>query len=162
MAAGTIPTQTPDVTPWKDTTLRRSREAPRQARQAIKHWLADTHAALCPDVLQVVSELVSNVIEHVPAGPQRDWLEVRLGHGAGFVRLEVIDPGTPGRQPRFAPLRQSSLDVSGRGLGIVAALSVRCGSHIVDHGHRVVWADLAPATPSEGGGQVAQATDRAR
>jgi anti-sigma regulatory factor (Ser/Thr protein kinase) len=145
MAAGTVRTQIPDVTPWKDTTLRRSEEAARQARQAVNAWLAHSHSSVRFDMLQVVSELVSNAIKHVPAGPQRDWLRVRLGVGAGFVRLEVIDPGTSEPQPCFAPLRLSSLEVSGRGLGIVAALSVRCGTHLVDHGHRVVWADLADA-----------------
>ncbi|MEV4078688.1 ATP-binding protein [Nonomuraea fuscirosea] len=141
----------PGVAVWKSTTLRRSGKTPWQARQAIKLWLADRHPLVCSDALQVVSELVNNVIEHVPAGPQRDWVKVRLGFGDGFVRLEVVDPGTCDPQPRFATLQQGSMDVSGRGLGIVAALSVRSGTDLLERGRRVVWADLTTAQRSDSG-----------
>lgn len=63
----------------------------------------------------------------------------------------MIDPGTCDPQPRFVALRQGSMDVSGRGLGIVAALSVRSGTALLERGRRVVWADLTTAQPSDGG-----------
>ncbi|MFC5825202.1 ATP-binding protein [Nonomuraea insulae] len=123
---------------WRETTLRRNDKTSWQARQATGLWLADCNSTLRSDALQIVSELVANVIQHVPG----DWVEVRLGFGDGFVRLEVIDPGTRETEPRFTS-RATSLEESGRGLGIVAGLSIRCGTEIVEGGRRVVWADLA-------------------
>jgi hypothetical protein len=43
-------------------------------------------------------------------------------------------------EPRFAS-PPTSLEESGRGLGIVTGLSVRCGTTVIENGHRV-WADL--------------------
>ncbi|MFG1704978.1 ATP-binding protein [Nonomuraea sp. M3C6] len=132
-----------DVVIWRSTTLHRSERTPWHARQATGLWLADSHPNVRADALQIVTELVANVIQHVPGGPRRDWVTVRLGFGLGFVRLEVIDPGTQTPEPRFVPLQIGSMEESGRGLGIVARLSVRCGTHAIEGGHRVVWADLA-------------------
>ncbi|TMR98709.1 ATP-binding protein [Nonomuraea basaltis] len=133
----------PDVVVWRSTTLRRNDRTPWQARQATGLWLADSHPSVRADALQIVAELVANVIQHVPAGRRRDWLKVRLGFGDGFARLEVIDPGTPKPEPSFAPRRVGPMEESGRGLGIVARLSIRCGTHVIKDGHRVVWADIA-------------------
>ncbi|NUS03014.1 MAG: ATP-binding protein [Nonomuraea sp.] len=105
-------------------------------------WVADGGRSLLWDASEVVSELVTNAVRHVPAGPERDWVTVLFGGGDGFVRLEVVDPGTTEREPRFAPLTAGSLEESGRGLGLVIALSVRRGTCLVEYGHRVVWADL--------------------
>ncbi|GAA4187030.1 hypothetical protein GCM10022252_19860 [Streptosporangium oxazolinicum] len=145
MPAETILTQTPKVAIWEGTTLRRGDKAPRQARLAINLWLADDHSSIRSNALLVVSELVTNVIQHVPAGPQRNWIKVQLGFGDGFIRLTVIDPGTSKPEPRFTPLQEGSMELSGRGLGLVSVLSVRCGTHLTLCGHRVVWADLANA-----------------
>jgi hypothetical protein len=144
---GTILTQMPAVSPRRCIRLEHSDRAPWQARQAVKLWLAKVDPAVRCDALEVVSELVTNVVTHVPPGPQRDWVTVLLGLGDGFIRLEVLDPGTAEPEPRFAPLQAGSLQESGRGLGLVAALSIRRGTHLVEHGHRVVWADLANAAP---------------
>ncbi|WP_329426249.1 ATP-binding protein [Streptosporangium sp. NBC_01495] len=135
----------PKIAMWQDTTLRRSDKAPWQARLAIELWLPDDHLSVRFNAQLVVSELVTNVIRHVPAGPQRDWVKVGLGFGNGFVRLTVIDPGTSTPEPRFVPLREGSMEQSGRGLGLVSVLSVRCGTNLLLCGHRVVWADLAKA-----------------
>ncbi|MGP3920479.1 ATP-binding protein [Nonomuraea sp. 10N515B] len=134
----------PDVARWKGTTLRRSARSPRLARLAIRLWLADGYPAALSNALLVVSELVTNAVLHVPAGAQRDWVKVRLGFGDDFVRLEVIDPGTPKPELRFH-LNRNSMAQSGRGLGLVASLSVRCGTQRLECGHRVVWADVAAA-----------------
>ncbi|MBE1584369.1 hypothetical protein ACFPOI_30315 [Nonomuraea angiospora] len=75
----------PDVAVWESATLRRGEKTPWQARQAVNLWLAGRHPLVRSDALQVVSELVNNAIEHVPAGPQRDWVKVRLGFGDGFA-----------------------------------------------------------------------------
>ncbi|WP_327587429.1 ATP-binding protein [Nonomuraea sp. NBC_00507] len=140
--AGTTPTELPDVVLWRSTTLRRNDRTAWQARQATGLWLADSHPSLRSDALQIVAELVANVIQHVPAGRRRDWLKVRLGFGDGFIRLEVTDPGTPAPEPRFVPHQVDPMGETGRGLGIVARLSIRCGTHVIEHGHRVVWADI--------------------
>ncbi|MEU6720408.1 ATP-binding protein [Nonomuraea sp. NPDC046802] len=114
-------------------------------------WLAEDEAdpVLLSNALLVVCELVTNVVRHVPAGVQRDWVRVRLGVADDFVRLEVIDPGTTDPEPQFTPLTPGSMQQTGRGLGLVAALAVRCGTHFTAHGHRVVWADLEPAGASD-------------
>ncbi|MEV3977848.1 ATP-binding protein [Nonomuraea sp. NPDC049758] len=134
---------------WKGMTLGRDDRAPGEMRRTVRLWLGDVDPLVRDDALTVVSELVTNAVRHVPPGPGRDWVTVLLGIGDGLVRLEVVDPGTAQREPRFAPLDAGSLRESGRGLGLVAALSVRSGTHVAEpHGHRVVWADLERTAPS--------------
>ncbi|TDD18861.1 hypothetical protein [Nonomuraea diastatica] len=70
-------------------------------------------------------------------------MRLRLCFGAGFVRLEVIDPGTRTSAPCFEPPRTASMEEAGRSLGIVAGLSARCGTDLIRGGLRVVRADLA-------------------
>ncbi|WP_187414622.1 ATP-binding protein [Nonomuraea sp. PA05] len=132
----------PDVARWQGTTLRRSKETPCQARRMLRRWLGDVDPDLRYNAVLVACELVTNVIRHVPAGDQRNWVEVRLGTADDFIRLKVIDPGTPHREPRFEPLNPGSMRQSGRGLSLVASLAIRCGTHLTDGEHRVVWADL--------------------
>ncbi len=107
--------------------------------------MADADPVLLSNAMLVVSELVTNVVRHVPAGVQREWVKVRLGLADDFVRLEVIDPGTTYPEPRFTPLTQGSMQQTGRGLGLVAALAIRHGTQLLAGGHRVVWADLTHA-----------------
>ncbi|MEV4079124.1 ATP-binding protein [Nonomuraea fuscirosea] len=132
----------PDIAEWRDATLRRSPNIVWQARQTIRFWLADANPDLLYNVALAASELVTNVIRHVPAGVQRDWVKMRLGAAAGFVRLEVIDPGTTLCEPQFTPLALGSLQESGRGLDIVAGLAIRCGTERIGSGPRLVWAEL--------------------
>ncbi|MEV4803896.1 ATP-binding protein [Nonomuraea sp. NPDC049421] len=132
----------PDVDVWRHTTLRRNDRISWQARQATGLWLVDSHPALRADALQVVAELVANAVRHVPGGRRRGWVTVRLGFGDGFVRVQVIDPGARRAVPCFGS-QTGTLEESGRGLGIVAALSIRYGTEVLGRGHRVVWADLA-------------------
>lgn len=147
MRARTTSAELADVGLWRDTTLRRNDKTSWQARQATGLWLTDSHPTVRSDALQIVSELVANVIQHVPGGRRRDWVRVRLGFGDGFVRLEVIDPGAPEPEPRFVPRQLGPMEESGRGLGIVARLSARCGTHVTEEGHRVVWADIVAGVP---------------
>ncbi|MER7364216.1 ATP-binding protein [Nonomuraea wenchangensis] len=128
---------------WRSTTLRRDARTSWQARQATGLWLTDNDPAVRSDALQIVAELVANVFQHVPNGRGRDWVGLRLGFGDGFVRLEVTDPGTPSPVPCFVPRQAGPLAESGRGLGIVACLSLRRGTHLLADGRRVVWADVA-------------------
>lgn len=124
-------------------TLRRSGRTPWQARATVKQWLAPKHPAR-EDALQVISELVTNAVEHVPGGAHREWLKLSIGFGTDFVRLQVIDPGNPEWRTTVIPRQAPPPDADhGRGLPLVAHLSVRCGTHITPEGHRVVWCDLA-------------------
>ncbi|MFD1539008.1 ATP-binding protein [Nonomuraea guangzhouensis] len=140
-----MPAQTAEIVVSRFITLRRNVKAPWEARQAIKIWLAASDPVR-DDVLQVVSELVTNTCVHVPQGPQRDWLKLRMGFGNGFIRLEVIDPGAPVPEPRFiAGQSQDAEAESGRGLDIVSRLSMRCGTYVTPRGRRVVWCDVETA-----------------
>ncbi|MEV4108654.1 ATP-binding protein [Nonomuraea sp. NPDC049695] len=145
--AATTPTELPDIVQWRGTTLRRNDKTSWQARQATGLWLTDHDPSVRSDALQIVSELVANVLQHVPGGRGRDWVKIRLGLGDGLVRLEVIDPGTPEPEPCFTSHQVGLMEESGRGLGIVARLSTRCGTHVTEKGHRVVWADIAAGVP---------------
>ncbi|MFI6988402.1 ATP-binding protein [Nonomuraea wenchangensis] len=146
--------QTPNITAWNDKTFARTASAPGHARRTVAHWLAEENVdwgglhrgGLLLDALLVVSELVTNTVQHVPADAHGDWVQVRLGFGDSFVRLEVIDPGTPRRRPRFAP-PLNSMAQSGRGLYLVSVVSERCGTERTQQGHRLVWAELAAGSP---------------
>jgi anti-sigma regulatory factor (Ser/Thr protein kinase) len=82
----------------------------------------------------VVSELVSNAVEHAP-GP--DSVQVQLLREAGQVRICVADDATA--MPMLQPLDDSA--EHGRGLHIVAALSSAWGADNTTTG-KTVWAEL--------------------
>lgn len=146
--AAAPPTQ-PDALTWSTTTLFRSPRTPWQARQAIRLWLSENCPSRLADALLVVSELVTNVLVHVPGGIHRNWVKVRIGIGDDYIRIAVIDPGTNGKEPVFAELDPDSMEESGRGLALVASVSIRYGTRITDLGHRVVWADLKNSPDTE-------------
>jgi PAS domain S-box-containing protein len=97
------------------------------------------------DLVLVVSELVTNGLRHAN-GAQRLDLELMYDAGTWCSRVGVTD-GVRGPQPRA--MMPGPEVASGRGLGIVADLSVRWGVEGLPGGKRV-WADL-PLTP---GGRV--------
>ncbi|MGA4990172.1 ATP-binding protein [Nonomuraea bangladeshensis] len=133
----------PDVYRWKFVTLTRAAESSRRARETVAQWLTDGPQEVRDDAALVVSELVTNAVRHVPGGVRRDWVDVQLGFGRGFVRLEVTDPGVDTSAPCVG--EEDLMAQSGRGLRLVAGLAVRCGTWRTGHGCRVVWADLACA-----------------
>ncbi|MEU6727902.1 ATP-binding protein [Nonomuraea wenchangensis] len=132
-----------DVYRWKFVTLTRAAESSRRARETVAQWLTDGPQEVRDDAALVVSELVTNAVRHVPGGVRRDWVDVQLGFGRGFVRLEVTDPGADTSAPCVG--EDDLMAQSGRGLRLVAGLAVRCGTWRTGHGCRVVWADLACA-----------------
>jgi len=100
-------------------------------------------AHITDDVLIVASELTTNAIKATPGGEIR----YRLTHDADAVVTAVwdSDPRLPAPRPPGAPSLET-LDLShpddngGRGLSIVAALSVENGCTPHPDGGKWVWA----------------------
>ncbi|MFF8943449.1 ATP-binding protein [Streptomyces sp. NPDC014864] len=94
----------------------------RRVRAVLGGWNLPADAV--EDVLLVVSELITNALVHaLPPATLRLW-RIPVDGRAG-VRVEVTDrgPAAPPGPRKSAP----DPDEHGRGLGIVAALSARCG-----------------------------------
>lgn len=109
------------------------------ARRAVRNWLHSAGLHTHQPVAELlVSELVTNALRH---GRPPVELRIRVGQGR-VLRIEVLD-GADGAEPvkSEAPLNA----VSGRGLGIVAALAVRWGTEPVEAG-KLVWAELDPSS----------------
>ncbi|MFE6894857.1 ATP-binding protein [Streptomyces sp. NPDC057694] len=89
------------------------------------------------EVQLCVSELVTNVIDHVGEGTPVTVL-VRDGDG-GRTRIEVTDP-----DPRALPvlLHAAPVDESGRGLALLGAVAVRWGVRQAAH-EKTVWCEVA-------------------
>lgn len=109
------------------------------ARRAVRDWLRSAGLHIHePTAELLVSELVTNALRH-----GRPPVELRLNAAPEKVlRIEVLDTAD-GADPVQS---HAALDaVSGRGLGIVAALAVRWGTEHLDSG-KVVWAELDPSS----------------
>ena len=85
-------------------------------------------------VRQLVSELVTNSVEHAETSSVR----VLLMHVSGVLRLDVTDDDIVSLPVRA---RARVDDISGRGLAIVEALSDRWGVHIAARA-KTVWCEL--------------------
>jgi len=106
------------------------------ARQATRDALADWRLAYLADpAVLLVSELVTNVVQH--AGPPVWATVLRLACGDGWLRIEVHDssPLTP------RPRTPDWLDESGFGLMLVDALAATWGVQQTGEG-KAVWAEL--------------------
>jgi hypothetical protein len=98
------------------------------------------------DVMLCVTELLTNVVDHVGEGTD---VTVRvLGMPDGRTRVEVTDP-----DPRALPVlrRASPADESGRGLAVLDALALRWGV-VRAAGHKTVWCEV------DGEGEAGQAS----
>jgi Histidine kinase-like ATPase domain len=93
----------------------------------------------CPardDVASVVSELGTNAVTHTASG-RGGWFAVEIAWYPRVVRVAVTDDGAPdGPQMIDDPAAEH-----GRGLRVVAGLSVRTGV-CGDHRGRMLWADV--------------------
>jgi len=115
--------------------LARDRSAAAEARAFAQATLESWRAAeaVIGDALVVVSELVSNAVEHGGGDPVLELL--RRGQRV-MLRVSDDDPQPP---------RLQRLDVNaprGRGLVIIEAMADRWG-HELDAGRKWVWAELS-------------------
>ena len=94
-------------------------------------WDAD--AERLDDAALVLSELVGNAVRHA----EGDTVQVRLHRRGEVLRIAVLDRSAAAPVPRTA----SYDDEHGRGMAIIAALSVRWGWEPSGAG-KVVWADV--------------------
>jgi anti-sigma regulatory factor (Ser/Thr protein kinase) len=108
------------------------RKARQFIRSACHHWGLDTDT--CDDACLVANELVANVVDH--AGTPC-VLAVTLE--SGRLRISVEDAET-GSLPTLRPLDVTAR--RGRGLQMIAALSVACGVRVRTAG-KAVWAQLS-------------------
>lgn len=96
--------------------------------------------AAVDEVAVVVSELLGNAVRHgAPVG--RSDLLLRWRVNDRSVEIEVVDGG--GGDVRVGEHSGSPESTSGRGLGIVSALSDAWGTADDGHGQRAVWASVA-------------------
>jgi anti-sigma regulatory factor (Ser/Thr protein kinase) len=101
---------------------------------ALAAWPAAQEAAQL-----LVSEVVTNAIQHSASGNQGGSLEVRYALDGHEVYVEVLDAGGTAAPRRHAEHLEGS---NGRGLALVEALASAWGVH--DHqAGRVVWFRLS-------------------
>jgi anti-sigma regulatory factor (Ser/Thr protein kinase) len=140
----------PKTTPDPDTAtfdLPNDDTAPSQARRAVRKTFTRWRlSAFLDDALLTVSELVTNAVRHgLPP------ISLLLRRRAGQVRMDV-DDGRP--EPLTAIKKPSSLDESGRGLGIVREVTDNFGSeHIPGDGKSVHASWNTPARELQDGEQ---------
>lgn len=108
-----------------------AREARSVVRELLQSW---GYGALVDDAVLVVSELVTNAVEHAASA-----VAVVVNRSGDGVRIEVRDEGSGVPQER----RASESAEAGRGLMIVSALASAWG---VDAGppSKTVWVELSP------------------
>ncbi|MER5646738.1 ATP-binding protein [Streptosporangium sp. NPDC002524] len=118
-----------------------------QARRETREALGPDHVLL-PDVVQVVSELLANAVEHADRGLVDDLIGLTLTATPDSVHVEVSDPGSASRAPHI-PRDQPPGARRGRGLFIVDRLSGgRWGTR--EHGPglgRTVWCAIPYVRP---------------
>jgi anti-sigma regulatory factor (Ser/Thr protein kinase) len=109
-----------------------------QVRRFVRRCLAPSGPA--EDAALLTTELAANAIQHTASGDGGTF-EVIICRHAGTIRISVADAGAAG-PPAVGP--RGRLSLSGRGLGIVAALARDWGHHGGPYG-RVVWFELDAA-----------------
>lgn len=115
------------------------------ARLHAVHVLRDWNLRdLADDAALVISELVTNAVTASAILPDRPPVSLRLISDGQSLRIEVQDRSPLDLRPGAAsPGAEASDDAEhGRGLGVVAALSTRCGSDRTAHDRKTVWAEL--------------------
>lgn len=114
-----------------------------RARRFTRQMLAAAAQDRLDDAELVVAELVTNALLY--GGPP---VTLRLSHPPDRLRIEVADSGHE-LPVRFRTVGEA---MTGRGLGMVAALASEWGVEPQPHGGKLVWAEIL----AEAGGDVAQ------
>jgi anti-sigma regulatory factor (Ser/Thr protein kinase) len=110
------------------------------ARLHAVHVLRDWNLRdLADDTALVVSELVTNAVTASAVLPDRPPVSLRLSSDGRCLRIEVQD-----HSPLDLRLDAEASDDAehGRGLGVVAALSTRCGTERTGPHRKTVWSEL--------------------
>ncbi|MGH9008944.1 MAG: MEDS domain-containing protein [Acidimicrobiia bacterium] len=124
-----------------EATFRWSGRSPGQARRFVTGTLAAWGCGdLVDDAALIVTELATNAILHARTG----FTVVLTRRPEGTIRVAVRDTSQIRPQPR----RAGPLEGSGRGLGLVEALSTAWGPELLSDG-KVVWAELRSASSDE-------------
>ena len=90
----------------------------------------------------LLSEVVTNCVQHGAAGGPGVWINVTAANTAHVLHVAVCDNGPVFSYPSRRP---AAGDTTGRGLSMVEALSNRWGMN--EHGRARVWFELeTPAT----------------
>jgi len=115
--------------------------------QGLPEQVADVREFVCrvigdvdgvDDVVLVASELAANAIQHSASGEAGGSFMVQVVEFSGAWHIRVDDQGDP---HHFEPESVREDDEAGRGLPVVAALSIAWGV-IGDSSGRTVWADI--------------------
>jgi len=125
--------------PWRfETRLPRQPRAPALARHRFGRWVdGELAAGVRSDALLVLSELVTNSVQHADA-PAGASVLVTAELTDRVLRLEVADAGHDRRFTRRRPDLQAG---GGFGLQLVERLSLRWG--VAETDGTVVWCELA-------------------
>jgi anti-sigma regulatory factor (Ser/Thr protein kinase) len=114
--------------------LPKSSSAAALARRAVERVHGEVRRDTLADARLLVSELVTNAVEHVSADGE---IELRVGVHDHVLRVEVLDPG-PGFTPR--PRQEGDREDGGWGLHFLARLADRWAVDL--NGRARVWFEL--------------------
>ncbi|QKG26881.1 ATP-binding protein [Actinomadura verrucosospora] len=107
------------------------------ARRWLRDVLGREHPCL-DDAALCMSELLTNALRYTESG-RAGQIRVEVTYSARTVRIEVIDDGRAATTPHVA--EAGELDVTGRGLRIVASIARDWGTELRGKG-RAVWFEL--------------------
>ncbi|MFI8829349.1 ATP-binding protein [Streptomyces sp. NPDC053431] len=110
-------------------------DARHHARDLLEDWRVPDEAV--DEVLLVVSELVTNAVEHARAPIA---LHLHREHAGRRIWVGVTDGGPALRDGSWT--RSCAPDEHGRGLALVEALCEACGTRTHAAGHTTHWARL--------------------
>lgn len=117
------------------------------ARRLVAAQLQRWHLGSSDRLLLLVSEIVTNAVQHARCR----LVEVRLVRRPRAVRVEVRDDDSRLPTPQQAPVADADSDAeSGRGMGLVGALSDEWGVTAHADGGKTVWFDVVPSADDTG------------
>ncbi|MET7320660.1 ATP-binding protein [Streptomyces sp. NPDC005549] len=115
----------------------------RHVRRIVRSYLHEWDLAELTDAVELaVTELLANVVRHVPDCRCTLLLLRRMGGGEGGVRVEVSD-GSPRQPVPAGPVSEDS--ECGRGLTLLDAVVDQWGVEPGPRGGKTVWFECAPA-----------------